>query len=58
MFGGAWSGGRKVTAEPDEDGTVEGEAEGEEWVGGWDGKVDPRRGWVIAAGWAGACVVE
>ena len=32
--------------------------EGEEWVGGWDGRVDPKRGWVIAVGWGGACLVE
>lgn len=28
----------------------------DEWE--WDGKVDPRRGWIIAAGWGAASVVE
>ncbi|KAL7414697.1 hypothetical protein BDY24DRAFT_384243 [Mrakia frigida] len=61
MFGGAWAGGRKVTSEEEKEGGNRGavsKGEGEEWVGGWDGRVDPKRGWVIAVGWGGACLVD
>lgn len=40
-----WSGGKQVGTE--------------DWdAGQWDGKIDPRRGWIIAICWLAACGAE
>lgn len=62
MFGGAWSGGSKIGAGAAGNGGLELEEEvgkGEvAWVSEWDGMVDRKRGWVIAACWGLAVGVE
>lgn len=51
LFGGAWSGGRKVSGDEDDKNS-------EDWIGGWDGRIDRRRGWLLAGCWAVASCFE